>query len=485
MFRSAIGFLAIFFLFLLAANQQILADSASYPEVMIILDASGSMWEQVNGEAKIVIAKRVLDEIIPSMAPEIRLGLTVYGHRHKGQCSDIETVIPAGSDDRALLLSKINAINPKGRTPIADSVSMVVDSLESKENETTIILVSDGQETCNPDPCGVIRKLKATGIKFILHVIGFDVNDAQKKQLACLAHAGGGQYFTAGSASELLAALQTVQQEVVKKVEYEKARAIRKRTVSRIGKLKVSFPPGGEKSLAFLKIINAGSGKIIKTAENPAPVSIHPLLAGDYNLILGYANANYKPPSVIAPIPVTVCGGETASVSLGLLIFNIAEVLKKSPAESVTLRSSDGRYVLCTPGESNNYYFFTPKPLPAGTYSFEYMAKKETMAEPVVLSEDIDIRPNEETVLTLDCGFQLKKNDQDMEAFDLTAEDTGKTVLKIHRRWDNSYHLWAVYPVPPGTYSLQVYLKGMEEPLPVGQGIVLGKGQVLEFDTGL
>ncbi len=60
---------------------------------------------------------------------------------------------------------------------------MVVEHLKTKENETTIILVSDGEETCHPDPCGLVKKLKATGIKFILHVVGFDVNQEQQKQL--------------------------------------------------------------------------------------------------------------------------------------------------------------------------------------------------------------------------------------------------------------------------------------------------------------
>ncbi len=156
------------------------ATDTNFPEVMIILDGSGSMWGNAGSQTKIKAAKDVLHQLIPSLPSEVKLGLTVYGHRQKGRCDDIEIMMPAGSDDRDLLLSKVDSISPKGKTPIADSIKMVVDELKTKENKTTIILVSDGEETCNPDPCGVVKTLKATGIKFILHVVGFDVDSLKK-----------------------------------------------------------------------------------------------------------------------------------------------------------------------------------------------------------------------------------------------------------------------------------------------------------------
>ena len=72
---------------------------------------------------------------------------------------------------------------------MAASVRMVAEELKSKENETTIVLVSDGIETCDDDPCGVIKALKESGIKFILHVVGFDVDEKGKEQLNCMARA--------------------------------------------------------------------------------------------------------------------------------------------------------------------------------------------------------------------------------------------------------------------------------------------------------
>ena len=457
------------------------ASTTQFPEVMIILDGSGSMWGKAGGEAKISAAKKVLKELVPSLPVEVKLGLTVYGHRQKGNCDDIEIIVPPGSDDRALLLDKVDAISPKGKTPIADSIKMVVDALKSKENETTIILVSDGLETCNPDPCGVVGALKKSGIKFILHVVGFDVSKDEKAQLSCLAEAGGGIYYSAGNAGDLLAAFKRMQQEVVKKVEYEKAKTTGKKTQSRLGKLQVTFPGGGEKSLAHIRIVRKRDDKTIKTAEGPKADSMHPLLAGEYEVILGYANTNYQEPTEIGAIPVNITGGEISKIELGALVFNVADTLKKIPAGSVTLRSEDGRFVLETPAKGNDYYFFTTKPLPSGIYTFEYHYK--TMPGPAILARGIKIREHAETLLTIDSGIQIKKHDQPMTGFDLIDAENQAKVLQVRRRWDNTYPLWKAHPVSPGNYEVTVYLKGMDEPLPVGE-VTIEKGRLVEFDTG-
>jgi len=251
------------------------AGADNYPEVMIILDGSGSMWAQLDGKTRIETAKQVLREIVPSLPAEVRVGLTAYGHREKGRCDDIEVLMPAGGTDRDLLLEKVMAISPKGKTPIADSVSMVVNDLRQKENETSIILVSDGLETCHSDPCALVRELKETGIKFILHVVGFAVTDVEDDQLSCLADAGGGVYYTAGNASELLAAFHSMQQELIQKVEYEKAATTQKKSRSGLGKLRVFYPDPNEKfkGLEVFTIVRKSDGAFNYAATDLATVA--------------------------------------------------------------------------------------------------------------------------------------------------------------------------------------------------------------------
>ncbi len=56
---------------------------------MLILDASGSMWGQVEGGNKIVIARRVLKNLVAGLSTEAEVDLLAYGHRQKGDCEDI------------------------------------------------------------------------------------------------------------------------------------------------------------------------------------------------------------------------------------------------------------------------------------------------------------------------------------------------------------------------------------------------------------
>ena len=158
--------------------------------IMFILDASGSMWGQIDGKSKIEIAKRVMTNLILDLPEHAETGLVAYGHRRKGDCEDVEELVPLQPIDTALLTERIQAINPKGMTPITLSVEKTAETLRAVEDETIIILVSDGKETCGGDPCALVRELKTAGIKFTMHVIGFDVTDEERSQLECMARAG-------------------------------------------------------------------------------------------------------------------------------------------------------------------------------------------------------------------------------------------------------------------------------------------------------
>ena len=192
------------------------------PRAVIIFDASGSMWGQINGKAKIEIARDALKNVIKDWNPDVELGLTVYGHRKKGDCNDIETVIPVGKVDKNNVIRTVMAIKPKGKTPISRSLRKVADEIKYTEEKATIILISDGKETCDPDPCGTAKELEKEGIDFVTHVIGFNVDKKTDKQLECIAHATGGEYFSAKNAAALNEAMKVI----VKKVEVAKPKKL-------------------------------------------------------------------------------------------------------------------------------------------------------------------------------------------------------------------------------------------------------------------
>ncbi len=199
-------------LLLIAVVMAVHAAAQEAPEkssIVLILDGSGSMWGQVEGKAKITIAKETMASIVESMPDTAQVGLILYGHRRKGDCDDVELAVALGPVDKPTLSATIEGINPKGKTPITRSLRAAAEVVRSEEGAATVVLVSDGEETCDPDPCAAVRELEAAGVPFVVHVIGFDVNDEQRAELECIADAGGGRYFTAASAEDLEFAART------------------------------------------------------------------------------------------------------------------------------------------------------------------------------------------------------------------------------------------------------------------------------------
>ncbi len=153
-FRTALLAVFLFMLALVPAR----AEEGS--RVILVLDASGSMWGQIDGTAKMEIAKDVVGRVVGTWKPENELGLVAYGHREKGSCEDIEVLREPGALDAGDYMSAVNALNPKGKTPMTAAVRMAAESLKYTERKASVILVSDGIETCGLDPCAVAEELE-------------------------------------------------------------------------------------------------------------------------------------------------------------------------------------------------------------------------------------------------------------------------------------------------------------------------------------
>ncbi len=142
---------------------------------------------QIDGINKIVIAREVVADILADFPADENLGLTVYGHRTRGDCSDIETLIPPAPGTAEAIIDAVNTINPRGKTPMTDAVIAAAEALRFTEEAATVILVSDGIETCNPDPCAAARALEQSGVAFTAHVVGFDVGNEPRRSPRCSA----------------------------------------------------------------------------------------------------------------------------------------------------------------------------------------------------------------------------------------------------------------------------------------------------------
>jgi hypothetical protein len=188
---------------------------AAPAEILYLLDASGSMNE-LNGDAKrIDVAKKAITASLQKLPQGTPVGFRVFAHRvsksdKEASCKDSQLVAPISSERTGAISMALEVIQPKGFTPLAYSIALAGDDFKKAEKETqkSIILLSDGEETCGGDPTGEIKRLKDRGIEVKVYAIGFDVDAQSRLQLEQLAESAGGKYFDAKNQSQLIAALR-------------------------------------------------------------------------------------------------------------------------------------------------------------------------------------------------------------------------------------------------------------------------------------
>jgi Ca-activated chloride channel homolog len=179
--------------------------------VLVILDSSGSMAGIVDGQKKIDIAKNAIGKFLIGLPDNAKVGLLVYGHKGSNSdadkalsCSSIDIIYPLSNDKKGLTTS-LNQFDAMGWTPIADSLkkaNTVFSGLDDGKNDNYVYIVSDGIETCGGDPVTVAKEINSSGIKAVVNVIGFDVDNSSANKLKSIATAGAGSFFRARNTSE-------------------------------------------------------------------------------------------------------------------------------------------------------------------------------------------------------------------------------------------------------------------------------------------
>ncbi len=187
------------------------AGNSTTGAIELILDASGSMLKRLDGKRRIVIAKEVLTEAVNQHIPAgTPVALRVFGHKQANSCrTDLE--MPLKPLDPAAAAKVIQSVNAKNlaKTPIADSLAKIESDLKSATGRKIIVLVTDGEETCEGKPEEAIRKLQQNGLDLSLNIVGFAIDDdALETQFESWAKQGGGRYFSANSQEGLSDALK-------------------------------------------------------------------------------------------------------------------------------------------------------------------------------------------------------------------------------------------------------------------------------------
>jgi hypothetical protein len=133
------------------------------------------------------------------------MALRVFGNDKADSC-ETRLAVPLGPLDPVPMAKQINRIKPvnRARTPIAASLAAVAGDLEAATGLRTIVLVTDGEETCGGDPASEIAKLRALGFDVRVNIVGFAVDDpVLKSTFSAWATSGGGSYFDASDKKAL------------------------------------------------------------------------------------------------------------------------------------------------------------------------------------------------------------------------------------------------------------------------------------------
>ncbi|MER9687847.1 VWA domain-containing protein [Mesorhizobium sp. M0139] len=176
-------------------------------KVIIILDASGSMWAQIDGKPKLEIARESLRTVLQSVPGDDEIGFMAYGHREKGSCDDIELIVPPQAGSASAISAAADSLKFLGKTPLTAAVKQAAEALKYTEDKATVVLITDGLETCEGDPCALGKELEASGVDFTVDVVGFGLTADEGKQIACLADNTGGKYIQASDEKALQEAL--------------------------------------------------------------------------------------------------------------------------------------------------------------------------------------------------------------------------------------------------------------------------------------
>jgi len=194
-----------------ATNDGRPAISLNDRSVEIVVDASRSMWGQINGVSKMQIAKETLEDVSYWLPADIDLALRAYGSTSASEsnnCADSNLLVPFGEMNRDGIRRAIAGLKPTGQTPIAYALNQAGRDFGTRQSDRIIVLVSDGIESCGGDPVQAAYALREQGIT--AHLIGFGLGNATDEDTAGLravASAAGGRYVTASSAEELQTAL--------------------------------------------------------------------------------------------------------------------------------------------------------------------------------------------------------------------------------------------------------------------------------------
>jgi Ca-activated chloride channel family protein len=187
-------FISIFTILVLKGYSQGDTCSGRPPErfrILFLLDASYSMEKKWGKETLWDIAKKTIEEFAFFLQKNysVEMGLRVYGHtspESMHDCEDSHLEVPIEENSAAKIVAKLKTIRYKGTTPLAYSLEKSAEDLGCNSRKNVIILITDGYETCNQNPCAVAEKLRDYRISIRPLIVGMNIDFKDIEHLNCI-----------------------------------------------------------------------------------------------------------------------------------------------------------------------------------------------------------------------------------------------------------------------------------------------------------
>ena len=443
---------------------------------MVVLDCSGSMSERIDGLRKTDIARDAVKSLLRDLPSNVRIGLMAYGHRRPQDCNDIEVLSLPGRIDRRTFLETVMQLEPLGATPLAASIQKAVDGLQTVNHASSVIVVTDGLESCHHDPQSVAAEIGQAHPDCRIHVIGFDLTDDEGQAVRCFADETGGEFLPARDAASLKNAFELVVEQIAEGPEEAgpdfSSATIQAPAVVTAGSRFDVIWTGPANRGDYLKVVSTDPVATNKRDRGyiryvkPGPVSmIAGGIPGSYeicyvgpeNRVLGRTPITFEaasadvdgPPQVIAGAPVQVTWDGPANPGDQITIA--------SPSDPASQWASH-RSLIDQPLNLN-------APTDPGTYEYRYVTGRHAT---VLARASVEVQPAEAVLLAADevmagaplnVRFTGPKHKGDMIAF---ADASGEVVTSTSK-WASSAktnEVTLIAPLNPGPAEIQYIGRG-------------------------
>ena len=173
--------------------------------------------------------------------------------------------------------------------------------------------------------------------------------------------------------------------------------------------------------------------------------------------------------------------GKTTVYRPGVIYLNFSKEMEFPIITAVTYEKTDEPRMTMTQQLTGGYPYCVraSRALIPGRYNVTI--KQEVNA--ITVAKDLEVKEGQVSSVDIDTGFVVKKASDNVVGYRLVRSGETSPVLDVHRDFFRDILFYGKYIVEPGSYDLYLYVKGLEEPLAVANGLEITKGQVLEFDA--